>query len=163
MGKVTIEVAVIRLRLNVSQTGTRYQFDIQRLTLFIVQHDRCQSQKALPRRRLLTNESFVQLLVGLAVSCVLFFLALFLPSTSQAVSGSNSLEDTGILQITWLLGNDSHFARIQKPETQILRRAGMFEVEMDEMVREKMVRVQSLDDCEIEVSETTMLTRASAA
>ena len=98
------------------------------------------------------------------MSCMLAVLSFFfLPSTSQAESGSNDLENTGILEITWLLGNDGHFAGIQKPETQILRRAGMFEVEMDAMVRKKMVRIQSLDDCEIEVSEATMLNRASAA
>ena len=76
----------------------------------------------------MTDESFLQLLVGLTVSCMLAVLSFFfLPSTSQAESGSNDLENTGILEITWLLGNDGHFAGIQKPETQILRRAGMFE------------------------------------
>ena len=103
----------------------------------------------------MTNELFLQLLVGLVVSCVLFTLTFLLSSTRRTKQGSTNLKNTGILQITWLLGNDSHFAGIQKPEAHTLRKAGMFEVEMDAMAREKIN--QALNDYEAEATESTKL------
>ena len=92
---------------------------------------------------------------------MLFILTFFLSSARRAERGSNDLTNTGILQITWLLGNDSHFATVQKPETQILREAGMFEVEMDAMAQEKMNR--PLDNCEIVVAELSTMNSVDTA
>ena len=111
--------------------------------------------RASTPRHLLTNKPFLQLLVGLVVSCMLFILTFFLSSAGRTEQGSTDLKNTGILQITWLLGNDSHFAGIQKPETHALRKAGMFEVEMDAMAREKIN--QALNDYEADATESTKL------
>ena len=84
---------------------------------------------------------------------MLFILALFLSSARRTEPSSQDLTSTGILQILWLLGNERRFKSIPKPENQMLREAGMFEVEMDAVAREKLNR--SLNDYGIEVTELT--------
>lgn len=88
---------------------------------------------------------------------MLYILTFFLSGTRWTGPGSSYLTNIGILHITWLLGNDSRFAGIQKPDTQILRRSGMFEVDLNAMAREKTDR--ALDEGEINVSELTKLNR----
>ena len=86
---------------------------------------------------------------------MLFILALFLSSARRTEPSSQDLTSTGILQILWLLGNERRFKSIPKPENQMLREAGMFEVEMDVEAREKMNRPPN--DYGIEVTELTKL------
>ena len=86
---------------------------------------------------------------------MLFILALFLSSARRTEHSSQDLTSTGILQILWLLGNDHRFKSIPKPDNQMLREAGMFEVDMDVIARGEMNRC--LNDYEIEVTELTKL------
>ena len=94
---------------------------------------------------------------------MLFMLTYLLSAVppKKTEPGLDKLTTPGILQITWLLGNDDHFIGIQKPELQALRKAGMFDVELCEMVQEKTA--QPLDDCEFGTSETTALKSVSIA
>ena len=50
------------------------------------------------------------------------------------------LDSIGILQLTWLLGNEPHLANVELPDLQALRRAGMFPIQMSERVEERMYR-----------------------
>lgn len=53
------------------------------------------------------------------------------------------LENAGILQLTWLLGNEPHFSEVTNPQVIVLRAVGMFDVQMNERAEEKLLRVQS--------------------
>ena len=41
-------------------------------------------------------------------------------------------DNAGILQLTWLLGNEPHLASVPRPELLALRVAGMFDIHMGE-------------------------------
>lgn len=78
----------------------------------------------------------MQLIVGTVASAILLIIAVLLirpparstrPSTAARAA---AIDSAGILQITWLLGNEEHLATVQVPEVETLRAAGMFEVEM---------------------------------
>ncbi len=78
---------------------------------------------------------------------MLWALALLLLSGSERQPQSNNLDAAGILQLTWLLGNDSHFTGIRKPDLHGLRRAGMFKVQMSAWAQDKID--QSSRSCDV--------------
>lgn len=56
------------------------------------------------------------------------------PAPSSALRDDPSdpraaLDSAGILQATWLLGNEPHLAKVETPTLHALRVAGMFEVQ----------------------------------
>lgn len=79
--------------------------------------------------------------MGFGVSIVLLLLSLALvrqPSVPPANGSSHSrtaVKSAGVLQLTWLLGNEPHIASVEKPELHALRAAGMFDVQLSEMSR----------------------------
>lgn len=78
---------------------------------------------------------------------MLWALALLLLSGSERQPQSNNLDAAGILQLTWLLGNDGHFTGIRKPDLHGLRRAGMFKVQMSAWAQDKID--QSSRSCDV--------------
>ena len=56
----------------------------------------------------------------------------------QPANATPSMDSVGMLQLTWLLGNEPHLRCVRRPESQALREAGMFEIEIGERLREKM-------------------------
>lgn len=58
------------------------------------------------------------------------------------------LKGSGVLQITWLLGNEPHLSKVWKPEVRMLRVAGMFNVKMNERAEEKVLRAVAGEDAE---------------
>ena len=88
--------------------------------------------------------------VGLGVSTALLFLSFILtgqPFFSGGLIHSHTvLEGSGILQLTWLLGNEPHLSRVGNPEVHSLRKAGMFDVQMNDRAEEKLLRVLVGDD-----------------
>ncbi|KAI0777065.1 hypothetical protein BC629DRAFT_1525131 [Irpex lacteus] len=103
--------------------------------------------------RLRLNFNILLSAVGLGVSCVLFALTFLLSSRPKGQEVNNDLNSAGILQLTWLLGNESRFAGIRRPDRQELRRAGLFDVQMSTWAKHKTRR----DSSEYESSELTML------
>ena len=65
-------------------------------------------------------------------------LAYFVSIRPRRQGGTDGLDSAGILQLTWLLGNDDHFVEIERPEQQTLRRAGMFDVQMSTWVKQRI-------------------------
>ncbi|KAI0683023.1 hypothetical protein BC835DRAFT_1423689 [Cytidiella melzeri] len=87
--------------------------------------------------RMRLNLNIMPLAVGLVVSCVLFAMTFALSIHPRRDELTHELNAAGILQLTWLLGKDSHFERLRRPGRQELREAGMFEVEMSSWVRRR--------------------------
>ncbi|GJE98953.1 hypothetical protein PsYK624_151910 [Phanerochaete sordida] len=77
------------------------------------------------------NLSLAPLTVGAAASIVLLLLAILLirsPSSSSRSSlGRAVIDSAGVLEITWLLGNEPHISSVAHPEREALRSAGMFD------------------------------------
>lgn len=86
-------------------------------------------------------ESF-QLSISLAVSCMLLALttAFVLPVPGRDHGVSGELDTAGILQLTWLLGNNSHLSSIARPTQRILREAGMFDIQLSVRMQKKMAK-----------------------
>ncbi len=84
--------------------------------------------------------TWFQLIISLVVSCVLFALTFALSGRPKEQKINNDLNSAGILQLTWLLGNESHFSEITRPDIQELRRAGLFDVQMSAWVESKARR-----------------------
>lgn len=86
-------------------------------------------------------ESF-QLSISLAVSCMLLALttAFVLPVPRRDHGVSGELDTAGILQLTWLLGNNSHLSFIARPTQRILREAGMFDIQLSVRMQKKMAK-----------------------
>ncbi|GJE99694.1 hypothetical protein PsYK624_159650 [Phanerochaete sordida] len=83
------------------------------------------------------NLSLTPLIVGTAGSAVLLLVAIALilspPSSRPSLSRGPAIDragidSAGILQITWLLGNEPHIAAVGSPRLGALRTAGMFEL-----------------------------------
>ena len=93
-----------------------------------------------------------QVIVGLVVSGVLFLLSFYLigqPFFSRGLVHAHTvLEDAGMLQLTWLLGNEHHLSKVENPDTQTLRAAGMFDVQMNERAEEKVLQALQSSDLE---------------
>ncbi len=93
------------------------------------------------------------MVVGLGISCTLFALTFLLLGRVERQRVANDLNNTGILQLTWLLGNEIRFAGIRRPDTLELRRAGLFDLQMSALVEDKANR----DFNDYESSELTVL------
>ncbi|GJE98956.1 hypothetical protein PsYK624_151940 [Phanerochaete sordida] len=82
------------------------------------------------------NLSLAPLIVGIVASIILLLLAILLirsPSSSnQSSLGRADIDSAGILQITWLLGNEPHISSVAHPELEALRTAGMFDLDSSE-------------------------------
>ena len=84
----------------------------------------------------------MQLYVGLGASCVLLVLAIFLarkPKHGNYVD----IDISGTLQVAWLL-DSPHFAGVDRPNLQQLRRAGMFHLDPDEVLHRRFNRSGTL-------------------
>ena len=70
-------------------------------------------------------------------------------STVEA-DASATFDSAGILQLTWLFGNESSLAEIAEPNTSALRRAGMYRVNMGKMAQLKAADYASVaeGDCD---------------
>ena len=98
--------------------------------------------------------SVPQLFVGLVVSCAMFVITLTLSVYSRGPESVNGLKSAGILQLTWLLGNDEHLAKVGRPKRQALRKAGLFDVQISDLAHRKASAAGVDDD---EDSELTKL------
>jgi hypothetical protein len=68
---------------------------------------------------------------------MLFGLAFALTVLPERGKMQHNLTSLGLLQLAWLVGNDGHFSGVQRPHIQGLRRAGQFEVVMNEWARRR--------------------------
>ncbi|KAI0788914.1 hypothetical protein BC629DRAFT_1440116 [Irpex lacteus] len=103
--------------------------------------------------RLRLSFNVIPLAVGLGISCGLFLITFLLSRRPLRSGGSSKLRVIGILQLTWLLGNESHLVDVRKPDHQKLRKAGLFYVQMSARAQQKMSQVEE----EYEASELTVL------
>ncbi|KAI0089621.1 hypothetical protein BDY19DRAFT_114029 [Irpex rosettiformis] len=87
--------------------------------------------------RMRPNFNVTPLAIGLGISCALFVLTFPLSVHSKSYRVTNHISAAGILQLTWLLGNDRHFAAVQTLGRQELRRAGLFDVQMSAWAGER--------------------------
>ena len=89
-------------------------------------------------------ESLMQLYVGLGASCVLLITALFLIQRGRLSETRLMLESTGLLQLTWLIGQEptiaERIAEVEEPTQDQLRRAGMFDVQMSYAVQRRKTK-----------------------
>lgn len=71
--------------------------------------------------------------VALATSCLLFALAFPLILSRGGELVQTGVDKAGVLQLTWLVGNEYRLRQLSTPTDTELRAAGMYEVNMDEM------------------------------
>lgn len=69
------------------------------------------------------------------MSLALLLLSLVLVRQPLASSNDSShmravVQSAGVLQLTWLLGNEPHIAEVPEPDLHALRVAGMFDVQL---------------------------------
>ncbi|PSS34165.1 hypothetical protein PHLCEN_2v1782 [Hermanssonia centrifuga] len=93
----------------------------------------------------------VQPCVGLAISLVMLIIAMILtPQTVRGPSELQSLSGTGILQLTWLLGNNTSIPErmesdVPNPDMGALRTEGLkIEVKMSECVKNRLTNRKSV-------------------
>lgn len=86
----------------------------------------------------------LQLAIGLGTSCVLLGLACTL-IRGQWDESPHHIDSAGILQLTWLVGNEAHLKRLVKPTETVLRQCGMFEVDLGETLRRKTFQADDGD------------------
>ena len=74
---------------------------------------------------------FVKLYVGLTASCLLFIVAALLVRRTKRHRDDLDLEldAAGVLQLTWLLGNEPRLLQVDQPGLDTLRAAGMYEID----------------------------------
>lgn len=93
-------------------------------------------------QRLRLNLSLAPIVVGLAASLgllVLCFVVTHVPASARAAFDPKIVVDSGgLLQYTWLLGNEPHLADVVSPELDNLRAAGMFNVQMGDEVKKRL-------------------------
>ncbi|GJE84278.1 hypothetical protein PsYK624_003540 [Phanerochaete sordida] len=101
-----------------------------------------EAQITIQVQRLQLNFSFVPIVVGLVASVGLLILALLMirrPARERAAVDSYvEIDSGGLLQYTWLLGNEPHLAQVSSPELANLRAAGMFDVNIGDRVRRRV-------------------------
>ncbi|GJE84277.1 hypothetical protein PsYK624_003530 [Phanerochaete sordida] len=101
-------------------------------------------------QRLRLNLSIVPIIIGLAASVVLLLVCVALirtPRAARTASVAVDVDSGGLLEYTWLLGYEPHLAEVESPDLRNLRAAGMFEVDMADRVRRRVVtRVSTAGD-----------------
>ncbi|GJE91632.1 hypothetical protein PsYK624_077820 [Phanerochaete sordida] len=102
-------------------------------------------------QRLRLNLSILPILVGLVTSVVLLVVAILVirvPASARAAFDPDvSIDSGGLLQYTWLLGNEPHLAEVEHPELENLRAAGMFDVHVGDRLKRRLDdRLPSVDD-----------------
>ena len=68
-------------------------------------------------------------------------------------SSVSSLDSGGVLQITWLLGQEKLLSTVSEPNTISLRRAGMFPVHMDAVAKRRIYLASSSDTLSIQTDD----------
>lgn len=104
-----------------------------------------------------------QLLAGLAASVALLALAILLiqlPSSWTAYDLRSVFDSAGVLELTWLFGNEPALAKVRHPTLRALRAAGMYEVQLSERAQEKVYLAEEIDRAE-SVLESSGLTLTS--
>lgn len=86
-----------------------------------------------------------QLAIGLGMSCVLLGLACTLIWRQWDEYPHHDIDSAGILQLTWLVGNEAHLRRLATPTETVLRKSGMFEVDLGETLRRKALHANQSD------------------
>lgn len=89
-------------------------------------------------------------MIGLVISVIFFALSVMLTHTSpsflRSAASRAAIGYAGVLQLTWILGNEPHLRRVHEPSSQTLREAGMFEVKMSERMQNKMYEAVERED-----------------
>ena len=97
---------------------------------------------------------FYKLLTGLISSIALLIISaylIYIPCRSRTAYNSGlAFDSAGILQLTWLLGTEPRLAHVRTTDISVLRRAGMFNVQMSE----KAARREYIDSESVENNET---------
>ena len=99
------------------------------------------------------DQIFHQVVISLGTSIMVFLLSFIFigqPFSKGLVHSHTVLEGSGVLQLTWLLGNEPHLSHVGNPKVQALRTAGMFDVQMNERAEEKLLRVLGEEETEEE-------------
>ena len=97
---------------------------------------RTQNRPAAEGREYATN-IIEQLAVGLGASCVLLALACTQMWNREGAAVRYDIDNAGVLQLTWLVGDEPHLRDVVKPTETELRKAGMFDIHMGELLLAK--------------------------
>lgn len=74
--------------------------------------------------------------MGLLALCI---LVIRVPASARTAFDPKIVADSGgLLQYTWLIGNEPHLANVESPELENLRAAGMFDVQISDRVRKRL-------------------------
>lgn len=96
------------------------------------------------------TDYFTQVVVGLVASVLLLVLSVILTrvhsSSLRSVDTRAAVDYAGVLQLTWILGNEPHMRHVREPSSQMLREAGMFEVKMSDRMQDKMYEAVEKDE-----------------
>lgn len=91
--------------------------------------------------------------VSLGASCFLCVLA-FLVAWERRERSSKGIEKVHVLQLMWLVGNESHLKGLTDPTEDGLREAGMFDVDMGQLFRQRTTNANG-DDSAYELAPLT--------
>ena len=75
--------------------------------------------------------SITQLYVGLVASVLLTASAIVLIRRVQRAEFHTDIDTSGVLQVAWLLGSEPSLAKVEQPDLEALRVAGMYDVDPD--------------------------------
>lgn len=97
----------------------------------------------------------MKIIIGLVASfalLVLSFLMIRVPSSAQTlfIHGAD-VTTGGVLQYSWLLGNEPHLVRVDSPELHELRAAGMFEVRMGDQLQKRYYSGRSSSSLDLDI------------
>ncbi|GJE91559.1 hypothetical protein PsYK624_077090 [Phanerochaete sordida] len=124
----------------------------------------------VPVQRLRLNLSLVPIVIGLVASLALLILCMLVihvPANARAAFDPKIVVDSGgLLQYTWLLGNEPHLAHVDSPELDNLRAAGMFDVSMGDHVKLRLssrastfVEASGYDEYELDSAESPLMVK----
>ena len=71
----------------------------------------------------------LKLYVAFSSACAMLVISTSLIYTARHTEYHVGLDTSGVLQVAWLLGNEPHLAKVEEPNLEALRVAGMYEVD----------------------------------
>ena len=75
-----------------------------------------------------------QLYTGFVASCCLLVLAVFLIRRTSHAKYPFDVDTSGVLQVAWLLGSEPRLAKVEQPDIDVLRVAGMYDIDPDALL-----------------------------
>ena len=74
-----------------------------------------------------------QLYTGLVSSAALLILAVMFVRRMQHSHTNLGVDTSGVLQVAWLFGGEPRLSKVEEPDLEVLRVAGMYRIDPEEL------------------------------